>query len=136
MNAVDTGLRELIASLIRDELPAAVETAFAKRARESQPAASDDVYMDGALARLIGISVETIQQWRTRDEGPPFIKMDRALRAVPRCQRPRLDGRARARSEASDLVHTAVYYPTSTRNSIAITAPITATRIPPSHVGV
>jgi predicted DNA-binding transcriptional regulator AlpA len=36
---------------------------------------------DKALARMLDLSVETIQQWRGRDEGPPYAKLGpRAVR--------------------------------------------------------
>lgn len=31
-------------------------------------------------AKLVSVSIRTIQQWRLRGEGPPFLKIGRAVR--------------------------------------------------------
>jgi predicted DNA-binding transcriptional regulator AlpA len=32
------------------------------------------------VARVLGLSVKTMSNWRNRDQGPPYVKLNRAVR--------------------------------------------------------
>jgi predicted DNA-binding transcriptional regulator AlpA len=73
-------LRTTIREIVREELASAVANLRAelRPANANEP---DEYVDDKTLAKTIGMSLETVQQWRTRDEGPPFVRVG------PRCVR-------------------------------------------------
>ena len=78
---LNDALHTTIRDIVREELAAAISSVRAELARPANSNAPDEYVDDKALAKMIGMSLETVQQWRTRGEGPPFVKVG------PRCVR-------------------------------------------------
>jgi predicted DNA-binding transcriptional regulator AlpA len=84
-------LRDIVREVVREELCAAIAEvtsgragawigAEANHAVNQNAGASDELLDDRELAAWLKVSRETCQQWRTRGEGPPYVKI--AARAV------------------------------------------------------
>ena len=82
-----SALRDVIRDLIREELRAVRDADRAVQADHPElPAGAParEWINDRELAAWIAVSRETLQQWRSRGEGPPFRKVGRAVRySVP-----------------------------------------------------
>lgn len=54
----------------------------APAALASPPISSDPdaAYNENQAATFLGISVRTLQAWRVRGDGPPYVKLGRAVR--------------------------------------------------------
>lgn len=78
-----TALRDIITTIVREVL-AEERASQADHATTATTAASDapraEWITDLDLATWLGMSRETIQQWRSRGEGPPYCKVGRAVR--------------------------------------------------------
>lgn len=75
---LDDYITDLVRRIVREEL-ATLHPAPPAEPPTFKP--SGEYVDDRELAAWIGLSLETVQQWRGRGEGPPFIKMG------PRCVR-------------------------------------------------
>lgn len=66
---LEVALRELLRQVVREEVRAALAEHM-----PLSPIEMPEYIDDHQLAKLLGISRETIQQWRCKNEGPPWSK--------------------------------------------------------------
>lgn len=74
---VELGLRELLRTIVREELRTAREESPASPAPSGRNVPDAEYIDDRALSKWLDVSRETLQQMRSRAEGPPFVRVAR-----------------------------------------------------------